>query len=331
MKAKKLKIPMMACALALVVMACEKESLTYNEDREADGLKMATLPGDTSISVIPDIVIDDSVLQNNAFVSQYCEDFLTYTYDRAGRLAYINYIKRNTPQPVSSSDIASRYVYMQDKFVYSNTGKLIELTRFNLAYNSFLTSIMVTKSYKYNQSGKLAVIITRWPNSPAGWEKTEYLYYDNLGNMVEKIIKDPDNGLYKFIYSYDKENRLIRMAGYGDESSRLHFVCNLFYDSMDNIERKEFYYPYPWAASVNDVERRWVVYYKYDNCLNPFRDFKLPVSSLFEWMDVISPSNITAISFNSNSIDRVVFYKYRYNTPNYPVLRYRVNLLPLDV
>ena len=330
MKTKKMKFLMIASILALAVTACEKESFTNNEDAESGNQKMAAELEDTSISVIPDVVVNDSVLLNNAFVSQYCEDFLTYSYDRYGRLAYINYIKRSTLQPVSSSVVSSRYVYMRDKFVYGFAGKLVELIRFNLTVNSSQVSIMVTKSFKYNKSGKLAVIITRRPYSPVAWEQTEYLYYDNLGNMVEKIVKEPYNSLYKFIYSYDKENRLIRLAGYRDEASRLHFICDLYYDNLDNIERKEFYYPYPWAASVNDVVRKWVVYYKHDNCFNPFRDFKLPVSSLFEWMDVISPANITAISFNNNPVDRVVYYKYRYNTMNYPVLRYRVNLLPID-
>jgi hypothetical protein len=189
---------------------------------------------------------------------------------------------------------------------------------------------MIKISYKYNKGGQLINIITRRPNSPIEWQKTEYLYYDKLGNMVEKIIKESYHEAYKFIYSYDKENRLIKIAGYRDETSCLHFICDLFYDNRDNIERKEFYYPSPLAISVNDVIRKWVVYYKYDNCFNPFKDLKLPVSSLFEWMDLISPSNITAISFDNSTIDRVVFYKYKYNNLDYPVLRYRVNLLPFD-
>jgi hypothetical protein len=329
MKTRKIEFLMMVSFLALTVMACQKDPVSVNQDREADALQLAALSKDTAVSVVPDIVLDDSVLLDNATVSQYSEDFLSYTYDRSGRLAYINYIKRNTIQPVTSTDLTPRYIYMRDKFSYGNAGRLIQLIRFNVTSNSNAERISVTKNYKYNKSGQLYEIITRRPNAPVAWEQTEFLYYDNLGNMVEKLIREPFTRPYKFIYSYDKENRLIRIAGYRYESARLHFICELFYDNMNNIERRVFYYPYPWATSVNDVVRKWVANYKYDSRYNPFKDFKLPVSSLFEWMDVISPDNITAISFNNEPVFRAVYYKYRYNSLDYPVLRYRLNLLPM--
>jgi len=330
MKTQKIRFLLIACTLAWVVMACEKEVPTGIGVNDEDVANLNALPEDTSITVIADIVVEDSVLQKNASVSQCSEDFLTYSYDRGGRLAYINYIRRNALQPGTANSLSARYVYMRDKFVYSNTGKLAELVRFGLTYNSSVTGIITTRSYKYNKVGKLAVIVTRTMNRPVDWVKTEYLYYDNLGNMVEKIVNEPVSRPIKYIYSYDKENNLTRIALYRDNASGLQFICDLFYDSKGNIERKEFFYPRPWAASVNDVVRKWVVFYRYDDCYNPFRDFKLPVSSLFEWMDVISPANITAISLNNDPVALSVHYKYRYNNLNYPVLRYRTNLLPLD-
>jgi hypothetical protein len=329
MKTLKKKFLVIASVLVLII-ACEKDVLNNKEDYGDDpSLKQAMIE-DTTLEVVNDIVVDDTILQSHALVSQYCEDYLTYTYDRAGRLVYVNYIKRNLISPVISSDVAPRYVYMRDKFVYSNTGKLMELQRYNLAYNSTITSLVMKKSYKYNKGGQLISIITSKPNSRIEWEKIEYLYYDELGNMVEKIIRQSYNRMFKFIYSYDKENRLIKIIGYQEDKTYLYFMCNLFYDSRDNIERKEFYYPVITAASVNDVIRKWVVYYRYDDAFNPFKDLKLPVSSLFEWMDVISSGNITAISFDSNTINKVVFYRYRYNSLYYPVLRYRVDLLAID-
>jgi hypothetical protein len=329
METLKKKFLIIASVLALII-ACEKDVLNNKEDFGDDPSLKQAMVEDTTLETTSDIVIEDTILQNYAFISQYFEDYLTYTYDRAGRLAYVNYVKRNIISPVSTSDVSARYVYMRDKFVYGNTGRLMELERYNLTYNSAITSLVVKKSYRYNKEGQLVSIITCKPSSRTAWEKVEYLYYDELGNMVEKIIKDPYSGLRKLIYSYDKENRLIRIAGYIDNRACLYFICDLFYDSRDNIERKEFYYPAITAASVNDVIRKWNVYYRYDDAYNPFKDLKLPVSSLFEWMDVISPSNITAISFDNNTVNKVVFYRYRYNSHYYPVLRYRVNLLPID-
>jgi len=329
MKTLKKKFLIIASVLILII-ACEKDVLNNKEDYGEDTSLKQAMVDDTTLEVVSDIVIDDTILQNYAFVSQYFEDYLTYTYDRAGRLAYVNYVKRNMISPVVTSDVAARYVYMRDKFVYGNTGRLMELERYNLIYSSTVTNLMMRKSYKYNKEGQLVSIITCKPGSRSDWEKIEYLYYDELGNMVEKIIKDPDSGLRKLIYSYDKENRLIRIAGYSDDRACLYFICNLFYDNRDNIERKEFFYPTITAASVNDVIRKWTIYYRYDDAYNPFKDLKLPVSSLFEWMDVISPGNITAVSFDNNTVDKVVFYRYRYNSHDYPVLRYRVNLLPIN-
>jgi hypothetical protein len=149
--------------------------------------------------------------------------------------------------------------------------------------------------------------------------------------MIKKLIREPNQPTLYFSYSYDKSNRLIRIACHFNEIAHLHFVCDLFYDNNDNIERKVFYYPMlPAATNVNDVIRKWTVYYKYDLYSNPFRDLKLPVSSLFEWMDLISPNNITAIFFDNGTIDRMVFYRYRYNNAGYPVIRYRIRPVAID-
>jgi hypothetical protein len=184
---------------------------------------------------------------------------------------------------------------------------------------------MVSKSYRYNKFGKLTVIFTRKPGSPVEWQRVECLYYDRAGNMVKKMVKESNVRPYYFSYEYDNLNRLVRIRGYRDESSALRFICGLFYDAEDNIEKIEFYYPTPLASSVNDVIRKWVVYYNYDKFHNPFRDLKLPVHTLFEWMDLISPANISSISFDNGTVDRSVFYKYRYNNSGYPVIRYRVS------
>ena len=330
MKTKTSKLVVILSGLTLVI-ACEKENLTSTVENEEKSAGQVNVPvKDSVLSQVPDIVIDDPDLQNNALVSQCGEDYLTYLYDRYGRISSIRYVNRNARVPAASSDLIFRNVYMVDRFVYNNSGRLSELIRFNPQINSSPNTLMIIKNYRYDRWGKLILITTRKPGGPFDWNRTEYLYYDRSGNMIKKMVREFNGQLHYFSYEYDKSNRLIRISAYQDAASVLRFICDLFYDSNDNIERAEFYYNSPLASNARDMIRKWVVYYKYDDHYNPFRDLKLPVLSLFEWMDLISPANITAISFQNGIADRMVFYKYRYNNLGYPLIRYRVSPFPVD-
>jgi hypothetical protein len=331
-KAKFRFLPMLSALL--LAMACEQQYPTESENIQAEDGYLKSMAEDSLFTDVPDVVIDDTILQDHALVSQYCENFLTYTYDRWGRLDYINYFRRLPALQLNDAACFPGHVYMRDKFVYGNTGRLVELLRYSSIFTDntcpSATNLIVLKTYIYNATGQLAEIHTRRPNNQVTWEKVEYLYYDRSGNMVRRLVKLPDHRPYAFSYLYDKSNRLVRITGYNDENTCLRFVCNLYYDNRNNIERKEFYYPSPLATSAADMIRKWVVFYKHDRYNNPFYDFRLPVSSLFEWMDIVSPSNITAISFENDVADRAVFYRYRYNNLGYPVVRYRINLLATD-
>ncbi|MBN1790512.1 MAG: hypothetical protein JW830_08455 [Bacteroidales bacterium] len=330
MKKANLKFLLFVSLLSLAI-ACEKENLTENENPQPEDSFLKSLEGDTSISDVPDVMVDDTILMAQALVSQNHENLLTYTYDRSGRLDYISYIRKCAITPASDVNLVPRYAYMRDRFVYGNSGQLAELQRYTLTEKPQETSLNLVKYFKYNSIGQLEQIITRRPDVSYKWDKFEYLFYDPSGNMIRKLVREPDQPTHYFSYSYDKSNRLVRVTGYTNEINRLRFVCDLFYDSFDNIERKEFYYPVMTnATSTNDVVRKWVVYYKYDNYSNPFKDLKLPVASLFEWMDVVSTNNIRAILFDNGSLDRMVYYKYRYNNAGYPVMRFRISPLTMD-
>lgn len=328
MKTRKMSF-FISALVVLLAFSCEQGDLTDDDYDPTGDVFLKSLTSDSLIQVVPDIVIEDKVLQEYAEISQYHEDYITYTYDRYGRLFCINYFKRNSGIASNSSDAAQRYVYMQDRFMYNAAGRLSELLRYSRTYSTQMTYVTVRKSYAYNGAGQLSEIGTQWLSGTGERERIEYLYYDQLGNMVKRVVRDPDGKPYAIKYTYDRSDRLIRIEGYHDESSALRFVCELYYDARNNISRKEFYYPSPLAVSVADVVRKWVVHYKYDADINPFRDLNLPVSSLFEWMDLISPGNVSAIIFNNGSTNRAVFYKYRYNDFGYPILRLRVNALPL--
>jgi hypothetical protein len=329
MKKANLKLIFILLVFA-IALACEQDNFTDSEMvlPESDYLK--SVESDTSIADVPDIVVNDSVLSDLALVSQYRENLLTYTYDKWGRLECINYAAKAAVSGSEGNNAVPRFVYMRDKFLYNNTGRLVELQRSGYTEKPQITRLEMVKLYKYNAKGQLEQIITRRSALSYKWDQFEFLYYDQAGNMIRKLVKAPDRPACIFSYLYDRSNRLITITGFSNNASRLRFRCDLFYDNFNNIERKEFYYPLPWAVSVNDVVRKWVVYYKYDNNNNPFRDLKLPVSSLFEWMDLISPSNIRAVAFDNGTIDRMVFYKYRYNALGYPILRYRISPVEAD-
>jgi YD repeat-containing protein len=329
MKTTKLKSLLILSAL-LLTLACERENLTESENNQPDEEFLKTMDLDSLVSDVPDIVVDDPVLQDQASVSQCHENLLTYTYDRQGKLDFISYFRNNAITTAASADPVQSFAYMRDKFIYNNVGQLIELRKYAMTEQPQLTSLYLTKSYKYNTSGLLEQIITRMPGNFSSWDKFEFLFYDKSGLMIRKVVKESNLPSRILSYAYDKSGRLIKITCYSSESSRLLFICDLFYDNLNNIERKEFYYPLPNAASITDVIRKWVVYYKYDTYINPFHDFKLPVSSLFEWMDLVSPDNITAISFNNGAFDTFVFYKYHYNNLGYPVLRYRIRSATTD-
>jgi hypothetical protein len=323
MKKANLKFQFILLGFA-VILACEQDNFTDSETGLSEDAFLKSVESDTSIADVPDIVVDDSVLLDEALVSQYRENLLTYTYNRWGRLDCINYVAKATISGPAETNAVHRFVYMRDKFVYDNTGRLTELQRWSFTESPQITRPELTKLYKYNAKGQLEQIITRKLGQSYKWDQFEFLYYDLSGNMIRRLVKSPNQQPRYFSYLYDKSNRLISITGYSNEASRLRFRCDLFYDNVNNIERKEFYFPLPWAANANDVLRKWVVYYRYDTCNNPFRDLKLPVSSLFEWMDLLSPANICAIAFYNETADRAVFYKYRYNALGYPVLRYRI-------
>jgi hypothetical protein len=327
MKKEKVKIMVIAFIMTLA-LACEKEDFTFEGVNEKSATGDFVKREDTTFPAVPDVLIEDSTLQNYASVSQLNEDYLTYLYNRAGKVSVINYFKRYTITSASITAVTARKPFMSDRFVYDNTGKLIELSRLDLTVNPSTTGLKIVKKYKYDMAGLLTEIITRKPGGPVEWEKREMLYYDKSGRLTSKIVKESNQPLYYFKYGYDDLNRLVSIAGYQDDASQRNFVCNLFYDNRNNIERKEFFY-LSLPTTTSDMVRRWVVYFKYDRYRNPFKNLRLPVSSLFEWMDVISPGNITSISFNNsyvdNYIDRFVQYKYRYNSIGFPVMRYRVN------
>jgi len=313
-------------SVLILAFACEKDNITETETIQPEDELLKSLAGDVSIEDVPDIVVDDTILRDHASVSQYREYLLTYTYDRSNRLEYISYIRRNSITPVTNTERFPGYVSMRDKFNYSNDGRLIELVRYRILEKPQICNLELTKTFKYNSLGQLVQIITRKPNISYKWDKLEFLYYDNRGNMVRKLVRVANLPALCYFYSYDRADRLVKIAGYTTVINRLHFICDLFYDQYNNIQRKDFYFPLAEASNVQDAVKKWSVNYRYDSCNNPFRDLKLPVSSLFEWMDVISPSNITAISFDNGSVDRSVFYAYRYNNLKYPVLRCRVSL-----
>ncbi len=329
MKTAKMKFLFTLSVLAIAV-ACEKEAMIESDNPPSEAELLKSLETDTAISDIPDVVVEDSVLTDQALVSQYHENLLTYTYDRSGRLDYISYFRRCAITPASDVNLVPRYIFMRDKFIYNSSGQLAELQRFSLTEKPQICSMGIVKYYKYNSAGKLEQIITRRPNASYKWDRLEFLYYDQSGNLVRKLIRGANMLPVCLIYAYDKPGRLVSITCFINGFTRPGFVCNLFYDSFNNIERKEFYYPLPAATSVNDVFRKWVVYYKFDVYNNPFRNLKLPVGSLFEWMDLISPDNITAIMFDNGTVERMVHYKYRYNDAGYPVVRYRISPLAAD-
>ena len=67
--------------------------------------------------------------------------------------------------------------------------------------------------------------------------------------------------------------------------------------------------------------------YKYDDAINPFREFSLPLTSLLEWMDESSPGNITGLELDNGTEQNTIYYKYRYNDYGNPVLRFRSTTL----
>jgi hypothetical protein len=315
-------------SLLVLALACEKEYPSENESIEpADNELLKSLAGDSEMEVAPDILVADTILLDHASVSQCREHFLAYTYDRSNRLDYISYIRRNSVIAQTNDDYYPGHIFMRDKFIYRNDGRLMELVRYGIPEKTRNSRLELTKSFKYDSLGQLVQIVTRRPDLANLWDKLESLYYDNRGNMVRRIVKMANQRLSYYNYSYDRSDRLIKIAGYTATANYLRFVCEIHYDANNNIERKDFYFPSPAATSARDVTRKWSVFYRYDKYQNPFHDMKLPVSSLFEWMDVISPSNITAIALDNGSTDRSVFYTYRYNNLMYPVLRYRTSIV----
>jgi hypothetical protein len=312
-------------ALLALALACSKEDLTEEEYITADADFTKSVTADSSMTSMPDIFIDDPVLAGHASVSQNREDFIAYTYDRYNRLFTINYFRRNDGLVSSATDAASMTLYMQDRFIYSNTGRLVELLRYVRSIaEPQMTVVSVAKSYSYNKDGTLGLITTKWPGNPEMSEKYEYLEYDNMQHMIKRTVKQTSQSVIYYKYIYDRSGRLIQMAGFIEKGPVPLFYCDIFYDNRNNIERKDFYYPSPAASVVNNMYRAWVVKYKYDSYFNPFKDFGIPVSSLFEWMDLISPANITAIHFGNDPAGNSVFYSYKYNNLGYPVLRMRI-------
>jgi hypothetical protein len=303
----------------ILFSACNKDILTEDSALAADTLiTLDALPEDTI--VVPDVVVDDTILLDNSRISQCREDYLTYTYDRSHRLVYINYLKR--PVISTASDPASG-IYMRDEFLYNSLNQLAGLVRYNMLPSPDKVNPIVKKSYTYNKSGQLTEIVTSFARLPK-FIVYEYLLYDNLGNMVKKEVKRTDGTFALYYYTYDKENRLVMIKGFRGNSF-VYFVCKLTYDDRNNVASKEFYYPPVITTSSDDVVRRWVVHYKYDTYTNPFRKINLPVSTLFEWMDEISPNNITVIWFSNDIISNGIFYKYKYNDWGLPILRVRTS------
>jgi len=322
--------------VCLIAVSCEKEYPAENETIESDDELLKSLADDSTLEIAPDISITDSILQDHASVSQCREHLLSYTYDRWNRLDRISYITRNAVISTANSDRFPGFIHMQDKFIYSNDGRLSQLIRYRMFEKPGICRPELTKTYTYNASEQLVKIITKRADLTNIWNKVEYLSYDNRGNMVKRVVTIASIRASWYEYIYDRSDRLVRIIGYmapmpvvsnaeTDATKFIRFICDIHYDVQNNIERKDFYYPFRQTTSVNDVTRNWSVYYKYDEGNNPFHDLKLPVSSLLEWMDVISPSNISAISFDNGTIERSVFYSYRYNNLMYPVLRYRIN------
>jgi hypothetical protein len=171
MKTRKMKFFVSAMTL-LLALACEQNDLTDDEYAQTDAAFLKSMPADTSFQAVPDIVLEDTILQRHAVVSQYREDYVSYTYDRYGRLFNINYIKRNAGITSAAADVAARVVTMQDRFVYNNAGRLAEILRYNRTNTPQLTNVTVRKSYKYNSAGQLSVIVTNWPSGPTDREKT---------------------------------------------------------------------------------------------------------------------------------------------------------------
>lgn len=304
--------------------ACTHEEAIREEDTQSDDAILKSAVADSSLSPIPEITVEDSVLLDLGQVSQNREDFIYYVYDRSGRLTGLNYYRRNTDPATDAAETASVDSYMSDRFEYNPAGRLAEMVRYARSTGLRPNEIVMIRSYLYDKNGNLVVIATKRPDSDISRAKTEHLEYDSLGQMIRKTVKQAGVAVRLYKYAYDKAGLLVNIACYRVNANLPCYFCKLNYDNRGNIESKEFFYPLPMAASIQDVYRKWVVKYRYDTYYNPFREFKLPVSSLNEWMDLISPGNMTAAYFNDGSTSKAVFYKYRYNDLGYPVLRARI-------
>ncbi|MBN2612588.1 MAG: hypothetical protein JXB00_13615 [Bacteroidales bacterium] len=297
--------------MLLILAACEKEDMVINPD--------LTGTGQNSFEV-PLLVQSDNITETNPetispadrYVTVANHETLKYSYDKNGRLAWIFYYV-NTADELAASN--SQVVpAMTDRFEYNTNGRLALLLR--SSHNSATDNPVIRKSYIYDRSGKLVQIITEKSElsvSNTDHLQIEQLFYTNTGLLYRKDVKTPD-GKHYFLYKHDENNRLKIEALFTPEGAAKYY-CVFNYDAYDNVAWKEYFYP----NSTTDAVSGWIEKFEYDRNPNPYKDMKLPVSSLFENMDVISGNNFTMIA---NPI-KTVYFRYKYEINGYPILRVR--------
>jgi hypothetical protein len=56
--------------ILLTAMACDKENLNSLDEMGSDNLKSAIASDDTAITIYPDLVLQDTILETNACITQ---------------------------------------------------------------------------------------------------------------------------------------------------------------------------------------------------------------------------------------------------------------------
>jgi hypothetical protein len=305
---KKLQMTTLLTATAIVAfmaVSCEKE----NTDLDVpDNLKSGISAADTVFIDNHDLAPE--LFSNNSESISSIYAFTRYEYDREGRLIKMYYFKN----PVTDHTGHNAHPFMADEFIYENNRLAVMLRQY---FNSTIVDVVATirKSLIYDRSGRLVEIITEKTNSQSISRKHEILYYDEMDNMVKKVVLGEGISYY---YEYDKSRRLIRMTEL-NRDGKINFVCLIAYGNSDNILYQKYYYPVISDEGEN-IFKRYIVKYDYDTNPNPYKKMKLPYLSLFDETDLLSNNNFTKIA----TPDKEVLFKYEYSPEGYPAVRHTI-------
>ncbi|MFO7658738.1 MAG: hypothetical protein R6W78_16885 [Bacteroidales bacterium] len=305
---KKLQMTTLMAAIALfafMAASCEKENV---EMTGPDSLKSSYSAGDTVFIDDPGLATD--LFSNNGEPEQSIYAFTKYDYDHGGKLIKMNYFKNPVTDNVSNTDRP----FMVDEFIYENNRLGVMLRQY---YNMEGLDVVTTirKTLTYDRSGRLVEIITEKTNGQSVSRKHEVLAYDEIGNMVKKVVMG--EGI-SYFYEYDKSRRLIRMTEY-NKPGNIHFVCHFTYDNRDNILYKKFYFPVV-SNDGENIVKRYIVKFDYDDHPSPYKKMRLPYLTLHEETDLLSNNNYTRIA----TPDKEVLFKYEYNLEKFPAVRYTI-------